>query len=342
MPDPALEIEHSSDVTPLVLAMADYAAAAFEHACALDSARHCLIDALRRGFETLREPGRAALIGPLVPGALMPGGARVPGTSLELEPAQAAFCIGLMLGAASDDHWLSAAGRRIADPLGAILAAADYQARKATMEGKPPPKVRDVLTAMLKAVEIQGTLAALDASHHELQPVPLRHARAAVSAVVAAHLGGTTGQIARAISYACLDGEMWVDPRTRHASGRADWITADTIGRAVRHACHATAPGRPAFLTPEDLELVELAGSALGGRPTQACKPFGSALIDRLAAIRNPQELAQLTAGLQAAVDALFPPRQAARVKALFATPERLDELPVNELIAALVTNGAR
>src|ERR1700677_2043104 len=98
MLNPALEAELQTNTASLIVALADYATGfAIGSGTAIRTARHCLIDALGGGFEALREPECAALIGPLVPGSLMPGGARVPGTSLELDPAQAAFCTGLML-----------------------------------------------------------------------------------------------------------------------------------------------------------------------------------------------------------------------------------------------------
>jgi 2-methylcitrate dehydratase PrpD len=339
---PALENEEQTHTVSLIAAIADYAGAfAVRGESAIETARACLIDALARAIESLRDPECAALIGPIVPGALMPGGARVPGTSLELEPAQAAFCIGLLLcRPGGDDCWPAAGDPRPIDSLGAILAVADYQARKATMEGKPPPTVRDVLAAMVKALEIQGMLAAVDEADDAPGSAPLRIARVAATAIVAAQLGGTEGQIARAVSYACLDGEMFVHPDDRHAAGRRDWAAADTISRAVRHACQATAAGRPGFLTSADLEVASLADRLLGAGRTMARKDFGTQAIGRLTALRMAQDAAQLATRFRAAVERYFPMRQAERLKALFAAPGRLDDLPVNELVAALVTNG--
>lgn len=325
-----------SNTLPLLVAMADYAANfTVSGQAAIEAARHCLTDALARGFEALRDPGCASQIGPIVPGALMPGGARVPGTSLELEPAQAAFCISLMLcRSVSGDRWPALGGRPAADSLGAILAVADYQARKAMMEGKGPPKVRDVLAALLKSVEIQGGIAALDESNGAAGSLRLCVARLATTAITAAQLGGNQGQIVSALGYACSDGGIYVDSD--------EWAWADAIGRAVRHACQAVAAGRPDILTPEGLDIAELTGRALGVTRAPPEKPFGTRLIDRLAVPRKPQQAAELTARFRAAVDRHFPTRQAERVKALFAAPEGLDDLPINELLAALVTNGAR
>ncbi len=344
MLDLVRETQGPTHSASLVLALADYAAAfAVAGESVLATARHCLIDALGRGFEALREPQCASSVMPLVPGALMPGGARVPGTSLELEPAQAAFCIGMMLCRPADaPRWPASSGPCAADVLGAILAAADYQARKSTMEGKPPPKVRDVLTAIVKALEIQGVLAALD-ERNELRGNELRSARVAASAVAAALLGGTRGQIARAITHASLDGERHFHADEPQPFGRRHWAAADTLGRAVRLACEATAASRPSSLTAAELESLEPAGRVLGAAvPATSVERLGTGLIDRLAQLRQPQDVVQLTTRFTAAVDGCFPARQAERVKALFAAPQRLDDLPVNELIAALVTNGAR
>lgn len=344
MLDPLLEVEDQSNTVSLVIALADYAAA---HAITSDSAfataRHCLIDALACGFESLRDPQCAALIGPLVPGALMPGGARVPGTSLELDPAQAAFCTSSMLcRSASGGHWQALQSGRATDPIGAILAVADYQGRKATMEGKTPPRVRDVLGAIIKALEIQGVLAAAgDCQQRGMGTGTLRIARVAATAIVTAQLGGALGQMVIALSQACLDGGMWIGAAEgQYDAQRETWARADAVSRAVRHACQAMAAGRSTYLTSLDLAMVDLAGKLLGAKPATPGKPFGTEVIGRLADLRKPQNALQVAMRFQTAVERYFPPRQAERIKALFAAPDRLDDLPVNELLAALVTNG--
>ena len=345
MLNPALEVEDQTQAVSLIVALAEYATTfTVESDAAIQSARHCLIDALGSGFAALREPARAALIGPLVPGALMPGGARVPGTSLELDPAQAAFCTGLMLcRPVAGGHWQALRSGRATDSFAAILAVADYLARKAVMEGKPPPKVRDVLQAIVKTLEIQGVLAFDgDASESGNATAAIRLVRAACTAVITAQLGGDLGQIVAALSYACTDGDAPIEAGERYHTWRRDWARADALGRAVRHACQATAAGRASYLTSVDLEAVDLAGKLLGAKPSLPVRIFASDIGERLAADRQPQEAAQLAARFRAAVDGYFPARQAERIKALFTTPERLDELPVNELLAALVTNGAR
>ena len=323
MLNPTIEVEDQTNTAAVVVALADYATRfAIDDGAAIRTARHCLIDALGCGLEALHEPECAALISPLVPGSMMPGGARVPGTSLELDPAQAAFCTTLMLcRPASRRNRLTSGGA-----FGALLAVADYQARKAIMEGKPPPRVRDVLAAMIKTAEIEGVLASEGAT--------LRSARIAITTIVTTQLGGAPRQIVTALSYACSDGGMQIDEDDRYDIGRRDWAkdwaTADAVSRAVRYACQAMAAGSSYLAHPAAVDL--------------ACKrkSFGTAIIDQLAASPGALEVAELTVRFHSAVERHFPARQAERIKVLFAAPERLDDLPINELLAALVTNGAR
>src|SRR5437016_9094682 len=144
----------------VLTAIADYARNfAVRSETAYATARYCLMDTLACGFQALKYPACRKLLGPLVPGAVMPGGARIPGTSFELEPVQAAFNIGAMIRWLDfNDTWLAAEWGHPSDNLGAILAVADYLARNAIMSGKTPLRVRGVLTAMIEAHEIQGVL----------------------------------------------------------------------------------------------------------------------------------------------------------------------------------------
>ncbi|HWI38340.1 MAG TPA: MmgE/PrpD family protein, partial [Burkholderiales bacterium] len=127
---------------------------------AYETARYCLMDTLGCGFEALEYPACTKLLGPIVKGTVVPNGARVPGTQFQLDPVQAAFNIGAMIRWLDfNDTWLAAEWGHPSDNLGGILAVADYLARKSVMEGQKPLTVRDVLTAMIKAHEIQGVLA---------------------------------------------------------------------------------------------------------------------------------------------------------------------------------------
>src|SRR5580765_4171135 len=123
---------------------------------AFATARHCLIDTLGCGFEALSYPACTKLMGPIVPGTVVPNGARVPGTSFQLDPVQAAFNIGAMIRWLDfNDTWLAAEWGHPSDNLGGILATADWIARNQSK----PIFMKDVLTAMVKAHEIQGVIA---------------------------------------------------------------------------------------------------------------------------------------------------------------------------------------
>ncbi len=122
------------------------AAAAYEVACL------ALMDSLACAFRALQDPACTQLLGSLVPGATMAFGARVPGTSYQLDPVQAAFNFGTMVSwLQANDPALATASGHLADNLGAILAVADYRARKAIAEGDSPPRVRDLFAALIRA-----------------------------------------------------------------------------------------------------------------------------------------------------------------------------------------------
>src|SRR5512146_3364723 len=150
----ALDVKSAQRPDPdaVLVAIAEYARnyAALTPA-AFDTARYCLMDTLACGFQALHYPACTKLLGPVVPGAVMPGGARVPGTSFELDPVQAAFNIGAMVRWLDfNDTWLAAEWGHPSDNLGAILAVADYASRRRTAAGKRPLVMRDVLTAMIR------------------------------------------------------------------------------------------------------------------------------------------------------------------------------------------------
>ena len=219
---------------------------------AYDTARYCLMDTLACGFQALRYPACTRLMGPVVPGATMIGGARVPGTSYELDPVQAAFNIGCMIRWLDfNDTWLAAEWGHPSDNLGGILAVADWQSRKRLAEGGKPLTVRDLLTAMIKAHEVQGVIALENAFNR----VGLDHVilvRIATTAVVTAMLGATRAQVINAVSNAWLDGGAL---RTyRHApntGSRKSWAAGDATSRGVRHALIALTGemGYPAALS---------------------------------------------------------------------------------------------
>ena len=169
---------------------------------AYETARFCLMDSLGCGFLALAYPECRKMLGPVVPGASMPGGCRVPGTPLELDPVKAAFDIGTIVRWLDfNDTWLAAEWGHPSDNLGAILAVADYQSR---VKGESL-SVKDVLTAMIKAHEIQGILA-LDNSFNRVGLDHVLLVRVASTAVASKMLGADYDQTVNAISHAWIDG----------------------------------------------------------------------------------------------------------------------------------------
>ncbi|HVN43730.1 MAG TPA: bifunctional 2-methylcitrate dehydratase/aconitate hydratase [Steroidobacteraceae bacterium] len=468
-----------------LVAIADYARNfKVRSAAACDTARYCLMDTLACGFQALKYPACRKLLGPVVPGAVMPGGARVPGTSFELDPVQAAFNIGAMIRWLDfNDTWLAAEWGHPSDNLGGILAVADYLARQAVMSGRPPLTVRELLSAMIKAHEIQGVLA-LENSFNRVGLDHVLLVRVASTAVVTSLLGGTEEQVVNAVSNAWIDGGAL---RTyRHApntGSRKSWAAGDATSRAVRLAFIALTGemGYPSALSAKTWGFSDV---LFRGKPIVLSQPFGSyvmenvlfkisypaefhaqtaveaamtlhpqvaarvgdiervvietqepgvRIIDKVGPLANPADrdhciqymvavpliFGRLTAAdyedevardpridalrartevrenpqftreyydpekryignavqvffrdgsatarvevdfpighrkrraegmpvlvkkFEASVDAHFGPKQAERIKALFAAPKSLDALPVNELVAALVTNGS-
>src|SRR5918995_1288896 len=180
----------------VLVAIAEYAKNySISSAQAYETARYCLMDTLACGFQALQYPACTKLLGPVVPGAVMPGGARVPGTSFELDPVQAAFSIGAMVRWLDfNDTWLAAEWGHPSDNLGGILAVADWLSRKAAAEGRAPLTVRDLLTAMIKAHEIQG-VTALENAYNRVGLDHVILVRVATTAVVTSMLGGSLEQV---------------------------------------------------------------------------------------------------------------------------------------------------
>ena len=219
---------------------------------AYQTAHYCLMDTLACGFQALDYPACTKLLGPTVPGATLPGGARVPGTSYELDPVMAAFNIGAMIRWLDfNDTWLAAEWGHPSDNLGGILAIADYMDRNNSAYSEKSLTMGDVLTAMIKAHEIQGVLAL----NNSFNRVGLDHVllvRIASTAVITQLLGGTKNQIINAVSNAWIDGGAL---RTyRHApntGSRKSWAAGDATSRGVRLGLIALTDemGYPSALT---------------------------------------------------------------------------------------------
>src|SRR5712664_2585620 len=259
---------------------------------AYETASYCLMDTLACGFQALKYPACTKLMGPVVPGATLTGGARVPGTSYELDPINAAFNIGAMIrGLDFHDTWLAAEWGHPSDNLGGILAVADYLSRS----GKPV-SVRDVLTGMIKAHEIQGVLA-LENSFNRVGLDHVLLVRVASTAVVTHLLGGTREQIINAVSNAWIDGGAL---RTyRHApntGSRKSWAAGDATSRGVRHAFLALSGemGYPAALSAKTWGFYDV---LFKGKPFSLPQPFGSYVMENvLFKISFPAEFHSQTA----------------------------------------------
>ena len=216
------------------------------------TARYCLMDTLACGLLALQYPACTKLLGPVVPGAQMAGGAKVPGTSYRLDPVQAAWNIGAMVRWLDfNDTWLAAEWGHPSDNLGAILAVGDYLSRQAIAAGKAPPVMKDVLTAMIKAHEIQGVIA-LENSFNRVGLDHVLLVRIASCAVCAGLLGGSEEDVVAAVSHAWIDGGALRAYRHAPQAGpRKSWAAGDASARGLRLALIAMKGeiGYPAALS---------------------------------------------------------------------------------------------
>src|SRR5246127_1754098 len=282
--------------------IADYAAS-YKIASreAFETARHCLLDTLGCGLEALSYPACTKLLGPIVPGTIVPNGARVPGTQFQLDPVQAAFNIGAMIRWLDfNDTWLAAEWGHPSDNLGAILATADWLSRTGLADGKPPLLMRDVLTAMIKAHEIQGCIA-LENSFNKVGLDHVVLVKVASTVVVCNLLVLTREQTIAALWLAWVDGQSL---RTyRHApntGSRKSWAAGDATSRAVRLALMARAGemGYPSVLTAKTWGFYDV---LFRGNAFQFQRPYGSYVMENvLFKISYPAEFHAQTAAEEA------------------------------------------
>jgi len=264
---------------------------------AFETARYCLIDTLGCGFEALEYPACTKLLGPIVPGTVVPNGAKVPGTQFQLDPVQAAFNIGAMIRWLDfNDTWLAAEWGHPSDNLGGILACADWLSRNAIASGHTPLHVRDVLEAMIRAHEIQGCIA-LENSFNKVGLDHVVLVKVASTAVVARMLGLNRDEIINALSLAWVDGQAL---RTyRHApntGSRKSWAAADATSRAVRLALIARTGemGYPSVLTAKTWGFYDV---SFRGKPFRFQRRYGSYVMENvLFKISFPAEFNSQTA----------------------------------------------
>ena len=249
---------------------------------AFDTARHCLMDTLGCGFEALDYPACTKLLGPVIPGTVVPNGAKVPGTTYQLDPILAAFNIGAMIRWLDfNDTWLAAEWGHPSDNLGGILASADYISRKNVAEGKAPLTVKDVLTAMIKAHEIQGILA-LENSFNRVGLDHVILVKIASTAVVTKLLGGNKEDIINAVSNAFVDGQSLRTYRHSPNTGsRKSWAAGDATSRAVRLAWMTLQGemGYPSALTAKVWGFYDV---LFKGNPFKFQRPYGSYVMEQV------------------------------------------------------------
>ncbi len=299
---------HISNVRPepdaLLVQIADYVCAEPKFSAeAYETARYCLLDTLGCGILALNYPACTKLLGPVVPETVVPNGARVPGTNYVLDPIGAAFNIGCIVRWLDfNDTWLAAEWGHPSDNLGAILAVADFLSRgggigdSCNSSLRKAITVKDVLTAMIQAHEIQGVLA-LGNSFNRVGLDHVLLVRVASTAVATRLLGGTRDQIINAVSNAFADGGAL---RTyRHApntGSRKSWAAGDATARAVQHALIALKGemGYPSVLSAKTWGFQDV---LFKSKPVQLARPLGCYVMEHvLFKIRFPAEFHAQTA----------------------------------------------
>ncbi|MDA0576543.1 MAG: bifunctional 2-methylcitrate dehydratase/aconitate hydratase [Verrucomicrobia bacterium] len=259
--------------------IADYVATArVDNAEARETARYCLMDSLGCAMLALAFPACVQRLGPVVPGAVLANGARVPGTSHALEPVQAAFNIGALIRWLDfNDTWLAAEWGHPSDNLGGILAVADWLGR----QGAVGPCMGDVLTAAIKAHEIQGVLA-LENSFNRAGMDHVLLVRVASAAVTTGLMGGTREQIVSAVSNAWADGgALRVYRHAPNTGVRKSWAAGDATSRGVWQALMALRGemGYPGALTTKTWGFQD---AVFRGKSVTLVRPLGTYVMENV------------------------------------------------------------
>ncbi len=252
-----------------------------ESELAMDTARLCLMDSIGCALLALNYPACTRLLGPDVPGTVVPDGSRVPGTGFQLDPVKAAFDTGAAIRWLDfNDTWLAAEWGHPSDNFGAILAIADHMSRKSRSEGDLPIDLRQVLTAAVKAYEIQGVLA-LQNSFNRVGIDHVLLVKVAATAVVTAMLGGDRAQVESAVSNAWLDATLRTYRHAPNTGSRKSWAAGDALARAVRFGLSAMTGemGYPSALTAPDWGFQDV---WFGGEEVTLARPLGSYVMENI------------------------------------------------------------
>ncbi|WP_298194417.1 bifunctional 2-methylcitrate dehydratase/aconitate hydratase [Metallibacterium sp.] len=282
-----------------MLAIADYVAdGEISSRDAIDTARHMVMDSLGCAMLAMKFPECVKHLGPVVPGATMVGGVRVPGTSYELDPVQAAFAIGTQIRWLDfNDTWLAAEWGHPSDNLGSILAVGDYLSRKAEREGRTPLDMGQVLRYAIKAHEIQGVYAL----QNSFNRVGLDHVilvRLASTAVTTHMLGGDKDAIISAVAHSWIDnGALRTYRHAPNTGPRKSWAAGDACRRAVTHALNAVARGVVGYPSALSAKTWGFYDVAFKGKAFEFERPFGSYVMENvLFKISYPAEFHAQTA----------------------------------------------
>jgi len=297
--DSAVRPDPDQELVNIATYAADYVIDSDE---AYDTARNCLMDTLGCGFLAQRFPECTKHLGPIVPGTVVPNGAKVPGTQHQLDPVKAAFDLGAMVRWLDfNDTWLAAEWGHPSDNLGGILMLADYLSRKNVAEGKAPLTMRTVLTYMIKAHEIQGVLA-LENSFNRVGLDHVVLVKVATAAVAAHMLGQGKEQIVDTLSQAWVDGQSLRTYRhAPNAGSRKSWAAGDASSRGVRLAMMVSKGemGIPTVLSAKDWGFYDV---LFKGHRFAFQRPYGSYVMEQiLFKISFPAEFHSQTA-VEAAV----------------------------------------
>ena len=252
-----------------------------ESELAIDTARLCLMDSIGCALLALNYPACTRLLGPDVPGTVVPDGSRVPGTGFQLDPVKAAFDTGAAIRWLDfNDTWLAAEWGHPSDNFGAILAISDHMSRKSRSEGDLPIDLRQVLTAAVKAYEIQGVLA-LQNSFNRVGIDHVLLVKVASAAAVTAMLGGDRAQVESAVSNAWLDATLRTYRHAPNTGSRKSWAAGDALARAVRFGLSAMTGemGYPSALTAPDWGFQD---AWFGGEEVTLARPLGSYVMENI------------------------------------------------------------
>jgi 2-methylcitrate dehydratase len=276
-----LNVRHPPDheIVAIVEYVADYV---IESDLAYETACYVLMDAIGCAFLALGSPSCRRLLGPVVPGTVVPLGARVPGTSFVLDPVKCAFDIGILVRWLDyNDTWLAAEWGHPSDNLGGILSIADFVSRQKQSLGNPPLTMGDVLTAMIKAHEIQGIMA-LENSFNRVGLDHVVLVKLATAAVTARLMGGDREEIANAVSQVWVDGQsLRVYRQAPNTGPRKSWAAGDATSRGVWLALISVAGegGYPSVLTADKWGFYDV--SFHGGRFSLS-RPYGAYVMENI------------------------------------------------------------